>query len=155
MPCVELEHIEQETGRIIGSVTSTQQNSIKSVCKPGDTLFGKLRPYLRKYAYAKEEMVCSSEIWSLMATDVVMPEYLFYLIQTDEFIKIANISSGTKMPRAEWSNVEKSYFCVPDKTIQAQLVQFLKMLDMMMLDAIDMHDELRHLKSGLLQQLFI
>ena len=138
MPCVELEHIEQETGRIIGSIPSTQQNSIKGVCKSGDTLFGKLRPYLRKYAFVKKDMVCSSEIWSLVPSETIIPEYLFYLVQTDEFIKIANISSGTKMPRAEWSNIEKSVFSVPNKEVQAQIVQTLRGLDSRMLDAIDM-----------------
>ena len=155
MPCVELEHIEQETGRIIGSIPSTQQNSIKSVCKSGDTLFGKLRPYLRKYAFVKEDMVCSSEIWSLVPSETIIPEYLFYLVQTDEFIKIANISSGTKMPRAEWSNIEKSVFSVPSKEVQAQIVQTLRGLDSRILDAIDLLDELQFLKRGLMQQLFI
>jgi type I restriction enzyme S subunit len=155
MPCVELEHIEQETGRIIGSIPSIQQNSIKSVCKSGDTLFGKLRPYLRKYAFVKEDMVCSSEIWSLVPSETIIPEYLFYLVQTDEFIKIANISSGTKMPRAEWSNIEKSVFSVPSKEVQAQIVQTLRGLDSRILDAIDLLDELQFLKRGLMQQLFI
>ena len=155
MLCVELEHIEQETGRIIGSIPSTQQSSIKCVCKAGDTLFGKLRPYLRKYAFVKKNMVCSSEIWSLVPSEAIIPEYLFYLVQTDEFIKIANISSGTKMPRAEWSNIEKSVFTVPSKEVQAQIVQTLRGLDSRILDAIDMLDELHFLKRGLMQQLFI
>ena len=155
MPCVELEHIEQGTGRIIGSIPSTQQNSIKGVCKSGDTLFGKLRPYLRKYAFVKKDMVCSSEIWSLVPSETIIPEYLFYLVQTDEFIKFANISSGTKMPRAEWSNIEKSVFSVPSKEVQAQIVQTLRGLDSRMLDAIDLLGELQLMKEGLLQQLFI
>ncbi len=155
MPCVELEHIEQETGRIIGSVPSIQQNSIKSVCKSGDTIFGKLRPYLRKYALVKEDIVCSSEIWSLIPSNRIIPEYLFYLVQTDEFIRIANISSGTKMPRAEWSNVEKALFLVPDKNIQNQIVHLLRNLDLKILDAIDMLDVLQTMKKGLLQQPFI
>ena len=155
MPCVELEHIEQETGRIIGSIPSTQQSSIKGVCKSGDTLFGKLRPYLRKYAFVKKDMVCSSEIWSLVPSEVIIPEYLFYLVQTDEFIKTANISFGTKMPRAEWSNIEKSVFSVPSKEVQAQIVQTLRELDSRILDAIDMLDGLQFLKRGLMQQIFI
>ncbi len=155
MPCVELEHIEQETGRILGSVPSIQQNSIKSVCKSGDTIFGKLRPYLRKYAFVKEDMVCSSEIWSLIPSNCIIPEYLFYLVQTDEFIRIANISSGTKMPRTEWSNVEKALFLVPDKSIQNQIVHLLRNLDLKILDAIDMLEALQTMKKGLLQQLFI
>ena len=94
--CIELEHIEQETGRIIGSTCADYQNSIKTVCKPGDVMFGKLRPYLRKYAFVQKECVCSSEIWSLIPTDIVIPKYLFYLIQSEAFMKAANVSSGTK-----------------------------------------------------------
>ena len=46
-PCVELENIEQETGKILATVPSIEQGSIKNIAKSGDTLFGKLRPYLR------------------------------------------------------------------------------------------------------------
>ena len=154
-PCVELEHIEQETGRIIGHVPSVEQSSIKSVCKPGDVLFGKLRPYLKKYAFVTECMVCSSEIWSLVPTEILLPEYLFYLVQTDEFIKIANVSSGTKMPRAEWSNVEKAMFGIPSKDIQIQIVKTLRGIDAKILAAQDTLSSLQLMKRGLLQQLFI
>ncbi len=154
-PCVELEHIEQETGRIIGHVPSVEQSSIKSVCKPGDVLFGKLRPYLKKYAFVTECMVCSSEIWSLVPTEILLPEYLFYLVQTDEFMKIANVSSGTKMPRAEWSNVEKAMFGIPSKDIQIQIVNTLRGIDAKILAAQDTLSSLQLTKRGLLQQLFI
>lgn len=154
-PCVELEHIEQETGRIIGHVPSVEQSSIKSVCKPGDVLFGKLRPYLKKYAFVTECMVCSSEIWSLVPTEILLPEYLFYLVQTDEFIKIANVSSGTKMPRAEWSNVEKAMFGIPSKDIQIQIVKTLRGIDAKILATQDALSSLQLMKRGLLQQLFI
>ena len=50
--CVELEHIEPETGRLLGWDSSGAQASIKTAFKQGDVLFGKLRPYLRKYAVA-------------------------------------------------------------------------------------------------------
>ena len=56
------------------SIPSTQQSSIKSVCKSGDTLFGKLRPYLRKYAFVKKDMVCSSEIWSNSTHGICSPD---------------------------------------------------------------------------------
>lgn len=155
MPCIELEHIEQETGRIIGNVPSIQQNSIKNICKTGDILFGKLRPYLRKYAYIQKDMVCSSEIWSLIPSEILIPEYLFYLVQTDEFIRVANVGSGTKMPRAEWSNVKKAVFYIPNKNIQVQIVQLLRRIDMKILGAVDLCEKLHFIKKGLLQQLFI
>ncbi|MFN8688629.1 MAG: hypothetical protein ACK5XL_01375, partial [Cyclobacteriaceae bacterium] len=49
IPCLELEHFDQETGVINGSVKSASQKSTKNVFKKGQILFGKLRPYLRKY----------------------------------------------------------------------------------------------------------
>ena len=154
-PCVELENIEQETGKILSTVPSTAQSSIKNIAKSGDTLFGKLRPYLRKYAFAQKTMACSSEIWALIPSDAVLPKFLFYLVQTEQFLRVANISSGTKMPRAEWSNIEKTEFFIPDPFVQRKVVSLLEGLDQKITFADSMLFCLNRLKSSLLQQLFI
>ena len=153
--CIELEHIEQETGRIIGSTCADYQNSIKTVCKPGDVMFGKLRPYLRKYAFVQKECVCSSEIWSLIPTDIVIPKYLFYLIQSEAFMKAANVSSGTKMPRAEWSTIAKSGYPIPSKDDQQATVDILETTDRIIVSHEASYDRLIEYKKGLLQRLFI
>ena len=154
-PCVELENIEQETGKILATVPSTAQSSIKNIAMPGDTLFGKLRPYLRKYAFAKKTMACSSEIWALIPSDVVLPKFLFYLVQTEHFLRVANISSGTKMPRAEWSNIEKAEFFIPDFSVQRKVVSLLEGLDQKITFADSALFSLNRLKASLMQQLFI
>ena len=153
--CIELEHIEQETGRIIGSTCADYQNSIKTVCKPGDVMFGKLRPYLRKYAFVQKECVCSSEIWSLIPTDIVIPKYLFYLIQSKAFMKVANVSSGTKMPRAEWSTIAKSGYLIPSKDDQQATVDILETTDRIIASHVASYDRFIEYKKGLLQRLFI
>ena len=153
--CIELEHIEQETGRIIGSTCADYQNSIKTVCKPGDVMFGKLRPYLRKYAFVQKECVCSSEIWSLIPTDIVIPKYLFYLIQSEAFMKVANVSSGTEMPRAEWSTIAKSGYLIPSKDDQQATVDILETTDRIIVSHVASYDRLIEYKKGLLQRLFI
>ena len=153
--CIELEHIEQETGRIIGSTCADYQNSIKTVCKPGDVMFGKLRPYLRKYAFVQKECVCSSERWSLIPTDIVIPKYLFYLIQSEAFTKAANVSSGTKMPRAEWSTIAKSGYLIPSKDDQQATVDILETTDRIIVSHVASYDRLIEYKKGLLQRLFI
>lgn len=122
---------------------------------PGDTLFCKLRPYLRKYAFAKKTMACSSEIWALIPSDVVLPKFLFYLVQTEQFLRVANISSGTKMPRAEWSNIEKAEFFIPDFSVQRKVVSLLEGLDQKVAFADSALFSLNRLKASLLQQLFI
>ena len=154
-PCVELENIEQETGKILSTVPSTAQSSIKNIAKSGDTLFGKLRPYLRKYAFAQKTMACSSEIWALIPSDAVLPKFLFYLVQTEQFLRVANISSGTKMPRAEWSNIEKTEFFIPDPFVQRKVVSLLEGLDQKITFADSALFSLNRLKASLMQELFI
>ena len=154
-PCVELENIEQESGKILATVPSIKQGSIKNIARPGDTLFGKLRPYLRKYAFAEQMMVCSSEIWTLIPSDVVLPKFLFYLTQTEQFLQVANISSGTKMPRAEWSNIEKAEFFIPDFSVQHKAVSLLEGVDKKITYKDSVLIYLNGLKTGLMQKLFI
>ena len=154
-PCIELEHIEQTTGKILGNASSITQNSIKTVVKTGDILFGKLRPYLRKFAFAEQDMVCSSEIWVFIPSDLIMPKFLYYLVQTEHFLRVANISSGTKMPRAEWSNIEKELFDIPNFTIQAKIVEIMEAVDRKIYIADNILNLLTKMKESLLQQLFI
>jgi type I restriction enzyme S subunit len=107
--CVELEHIEQETGHLTGYVTTGDSSSLKSAFQKGDVLFGKLRAYLRKYWLANREGVCSTEIWVLVANrTLLVPEFLFQLVKLDRFVEAASIAYGTHMPRSDW-NIVKNY----------------------------------------------
>ena len=154
-PCIELEYIEPGTGRLLGSVSSTTQSSIKTVARSGDVLFGKLRPYLRKFAFADQDIVCSSEIWAFVPSEYVIPKYLYYLVQTEHFLRVANISSGTKMPRAEWANIGKEPFDIPSIPNQEKVVSILEAVDKKICVSGDSLRMLSNFRKGLLQQLFI
>lgn len=47
LPCLEMDSISQEDGRILHIYSAKQQVSIKNKFSAGDVLFGKLRPYLK------------------------------------------------------------------------------------------------------------
>ena len=155
LPCIELEHLEQQTGQIIGYANSNEQNSVKSVFHKGDVLFGKLRPYLRKFALPEYDGVCSSEIWVLHPESNIDSTFLFYLIQSESFIAAANISSGTKMPRAEWSKVSNESFFIPELSEQKRIADLLSSIDKRIVNASRSVNKMQSLKQGLLQQLFI
>ncbi|MDI6452124.1 restriction endonuclease subunit S [Peloplasma aerotolerans] len=136
--CIELEHIEQETGKIIGYTESKNLKSIKNKFKVNDVLFGKLRPYLRKYAYPSFEGVCSSEIWVLKANKrIIDNHYLFYLVQTSRFIRFSNLSTGSKMPRADWTLLRDIEFKVPFLEEQKKIANILATWDR----AIDLNND--------------
>ena len=63
--CIELESLSQNTGELLHTFDSKEQKSVKNKFEEEHILFGKLRPYLKKYYKATFEGVCSSEIWVL------------------------------------------------------------------------------------------
>lgn len=130
MKCLELEHIEQGTGAINGWANSVDQKSIKNKFKNGQVLFGKLRPYLQKYWLAEFDGVCSSEIWVLNSiSKKCTNEFLFRIVQTYKFIQVANVSSGSKMPRADWDYVASFPFLLPPLPEQKVIALVLSTAD--------------------------
>lgn len=126
--CIELEHIEPGTGRLLGSTQSSQQASIKAVFNPGDVLFGKLRPYLRKFIAPDFEGVCSTEIWVLQPkTQEIASRFLHFLIQSDGFMAAAEKSSGSRMPRADWKIVSDYCFLLPSLNEQDRIAFMLSL----------------------------
>ena len=130
MPCVELEHISQGDGVLLGSTEARLQKSTKNVFKKGCVLFGKLRPYLRKYLHVDFDGVCSSEIWVLSANEnICSNKYLYRLVSSDKYIQCANVSIGSKMPRADWNFVSITPFPVPPMEEQRKIAEILGVWD--------------------------
>ena len=155
LDCIELEHIEPETGMLLGCIPLSGQSSLKNLCKPDDIVFGKLRPYLRKFAFVEKECAVSSETWVLTAVDGIYPQFLFYLVQSEPFMRAASVSSGTKMPRSEWSNVANAKFHVPDWAQQVTIAACFSEIDRRILVSQKILTAAQACKCGLLQQLFV
>lgn len=152
--CVELEHLSSKTGRLLSSFTTKGLRSQKAIFQKGDILFGKLRPYLRKYWRATFEGVCSTEIWVIKPNIGIDSEWLYWLIQTDQVVNAANKSTGTKMPRADWGTVKQTEVGVPP-TIEEQtaIAAILSDIDAE-IDALETKlTKARHIKQGMMQEL--
>ena len=151
---IELENIEQGKGTINGFSVVNELSSIKSTFKARDVLFGKLRPYLRKFYFAKENGVCSTEIWVIRSnSDVCLPQYLYLLVQTEKFLSIANKTSGTKMPRSDWKIVKDSIFPLPPLAEQKRIAAILSTCDEEIETLRQLAEARQRQKRGLMQQL--
>lgn len=94
-------------------------------------MFGKLRPYLRKYWLADFSGVCSSEIWVLKSINEhkFINKYIYNIVQTNHFIQLCNLSTGSKMPRADWNYVKDQSIAVTTIVEQEKISKFLILLD--------------------------
>jgi len=129
--CIELENVEPSIGQLAGQSTTTPDSSVKMRFKSGDVLFGKLRPYLRKYWVADRDGVCSSEFWVLRSTEgVCTPGFLACLLQSDNFMRAVAASAGSKMPRAEWDFVAATALTVPPVERQEEICSVIKTFDL-------------------------
>ncbi|UVI91792.1 restriction endonuclease subunit S [Staphylococcus aureus] len=143
---IELDCIEQNTGRLIKIYNSKEFSSQKNKFNPQNVLYGKLRPYLNKYYFTKKSGVCSSEIWVLKSTkeDKLLNLFLYYFIQTKRYSDVASKSAGSKMPRADWGLIENIRVYFPELCEQQKIGKFFSKLDRQI--------ELEEQKLELLQQ---
>jgi type I restriction enzyme, S subunit len=151
---IGLEHIEQQTGRLLGTGDSSETTSIKSIFKTGDVLFGKLRPYLRKYWLATFDGVCATEILPLVTKKGIDSKFLFYIIQQDKFINYLDQKSyGTKMPRTSWKEMAEYNIMIPPLSEQRKIAAILSSVDEAIEKTEAIIEQTEKVKKGLMQQL--
>ena len=157
--CIEMENINQESGTINGKSDITKLLSLKTKFHKGEVLYGKLRPYLKKYWLADFDGACSTEIWVLKNSENIDNQFLFYLFQSDCINRIANQSSGTKMPRADWKFMEKQTVSIPfkndkpDLTEQRRIAAILSGIDAKIAAEEKVLEKYEKVKKGLMERL--
>jgi type I restriction enzyme S subunit len=151
--CIELEHLASQTGQILGFINSQNSGSTKNVFSKGDVLFGKLRPYLKKYLIAPFDGVCSSEIWVIKGKEA-SNKFLYLIVQSEKFIALANQSTGSKMPRADWSVISNEHFKFPTLPEQQKIASFLTEVDNKLQALKRKAALLEQYKKGMMQKLF-
>ena len=152
--CVELENLGQGDGQLHGSKRAADVSSVKLAFAPGDVLFGRLRPYLRKTWEADREGLCTAEIWPLVADrEVVSASFLHLLVQTQAVLDAASISYGTRMPRAEWSVVGALQVSLPCLAEQHAIVSVLGDMQATLRALHLRRHKVQRLKEGMAQAL--
>lgn len=129
LPRVEYEDIVSGTGRLNKDIYA--KPSIKSgiAFHQGDVLYGKLRPYLQNWLLPTFDGLAVGDFWVLQPQNADS-SFLYRLIQSRQFDEVANQSTGTKMPRADWKLVSKTVFSIPSNiSEQAAIGTYFTALD--------------------------
>lgn len=125
LPYVGLEQIDPWMGRLIGLDEDMVPTGVSNRFQPGDTLFGKLRPYLAKACNVDFEGLCSSELLVLRGKGYDRG-FLLYQLLSHGFINLVDSSTyGSKMPRASWDFIGVCELPVPPPDEQQAIARFL------------------------------
>jgi len=123
VPYVGLEHIEKDTGQLLGCGSSSEIRSTKSKFSSGDLLYGKLRPYLNKVCMPGFDGVCSTDILVYPNTPYISNEYLLYRFLFDDFVRYASQNvSGVQHPRVNIQTLSRFEIAFPPLPEQRRIV---------------------------------
>ena len=155
LPKVEFEDIISGQGRLNKDISSKFDNRKGIHFKPGYTLYGKLRPYLNNWLLPKFEGVALGDFW-VFDPNGNDSNFIYYLVQSHRYQKVANDTSGTKMPRSDWKSVSSTIFAIPQTIAEQQAIgSYFSNLDNLINSHQEKISQLETLKKKLLQDMFI
>ena len=129
LPRVEYEDIISGAGRLNKDIKLKESEKVGIVFHKGDVLYGKLRPYLQNWLLASFNGLAVGDFWVLQPQNTDS-SFLYRLVQSQQFDEVANQSTGTKMPRADWKLVSKTKFAMPHSVDeQAAIGAYFEHLD--------------------------
>ena len=131
---VGLEHIESHTGRLLRDAEEVTEGgdilSIKTAFNAGDILYGKLRPNLNKVYLATQEGICSTDIWALRTTEVLLPDFaLRYLRSPAIYVRATQLAAGANLPRLSADAFDRLPIPLPTRPEQQRIVDVLRQAD--------------------------
>lgn len=154
LPRVEFEDIVSGEGRLNKDVSHKFDDRKGILFSSQNILYGKLRPYLKNWLLADFKGIALGDFWVFKSINSD-PKFVYSLIQSNHYQKVANDTSGTKMPRSDWKKVSSTEFQIPSSLEeQKKIGSFFKQLD----NTIALHqrklDLLKEQKKGYLQKMF-
>ena len=154
LPRVEYEDIVSGTGRLNKDIYAKQSSKSGIAFHQGDVLYGKLRPYLQNWLLPTFDGLAVGDFWVLQPQNTDSG-FLYRLIQSRQFDEVANQSTGTKMPRADWKLVSKTVFSIPSNiSEQAAIGTYFTALDSLITLHQRKYDKLQVLKKAMLEKMF-
>lgn len=126
LPFIGMEHVESHTGRVAGSATAASVSSSSPLVRPGDVLYGRLRPYLNKVAIAPTSAIVSGEFIVFRENDTLDPRFLKWRLTAPDFVAFAcSLNTGDR-PRVKWPQMRDFSFLAPSKPEQRRVVEELE-----------------------------
>ncbi len=122
LPFIGMEHIEAHTMKLLGTVPAATMKSSAVHFKPGDVLYGRLRPYLNKVYRPVFEGLCSAEFIVLPASNRLDGKYLQYFLNSAAFVRFTSHLNAGDRPRVDFDQIASHPIPLPHVDEQRRVV---------------------------------
>ena len=126
---IGLEHMPRRCIALSDWGSTEELESNKFEFKRGEILFGKLRPYFHKVGVAPLDGVCSTDILVIRPQK---PEWFGFVLGHVSSVELVNhtnaASTGTKMPRSNWSDISRYAVALPPEKLAADFSERIRPL---------------------------
>jgi type I restriction enzyme S subunit len=124
-PFIGMEHVEAQAMRLIETAYCRDFKSAANSFKPGQVLYGRLRPYLNKVLVPEFAGACSGELLVLEPTQAIRPRYLAYLLNHQSFVAFAGTLDTGDRPRVKYDQIATYEFALPPTDEQDLIIELL------------------------------
>jgi type I restriction enzyme S subunit len=125
-PFIGMEHVEAHTMKLLGTVPAASMKSSAVHFKPGDVLYGRLRPYLNKVFRPTFEGLCSAEFIVFPENERIDGRYLQYFLNSGTFVRFATHLNAGDRPRVDFDQIAPYKIPVPPVERQREIVAELE-----------------------------
>jgi len=99
----------------------------KYLYRKGDVLYCKIRPALRKACIPTDDGLCSADMYPITPKDGLHPEFLMYLLLTEDFTNYAvEKSMRVAMPKVNREDVNNYILSFPEMKEQEYILSKIK-----------------------------
>ena len=153
-PYIGLEHMPRRSIALSDWGHADELGSNKFEFERGEILFGKLRPYFHKVGVAPVDGVCSTDI---LVVRPKAPEWFGFVLGHVSSVELVNhtnaASTGTKMPRASWSDIARFEVALPPDSHAAEFTNLIRPMIDRIIANIHESRTLAELRDALLPKL--
>ena len=154
LPRIEYQDIISGEGRLNKDLNKNIDSRKGIFFETNDILYGKLRPYLKNWLHPNFNGIALGDFWVFQARNCDS-KFLFSLVQSPKFQRVANDTSGTKMPRSDWKTVSQTEFSIPTSNEeQSAIGSLFRTLDDLLASYKDNLANYQSLKATMLSKMF-
>lgn len=156
MILVAPDHIESETGRLLEKRTAAEQGAIsgKYLFGPGDIVYSKIRPYLRKAILADFQGLCSADMYPLSPAEDVSSAFIVAVLLGHRFSTFAiSKSARSGIPKINREELAQFTVALPPLPEQRAIAGGLRDVDSLVGGLEKLIAKKRDLKQAAMQQL--